>query len=442
MALTSSKILTIIFVLGILTSNILIALPVSEESEEKLNSIKQSLEFLNDPNFSINNKGIRSHNDYYYSEDSLIDNLEEDNQIPSVKCTTPIMEELIIANPQRSFIQDSNVKKSVSAPTDYTEFYRGDTIDISGKLWDGVTFWDNEYVEIYYNITQAQFLSDIATYRASSYRIVDVLTDSQGDFFHSLITSDLSIDITSIVGDITIFTWFNGNYGEGRYEGSPGDAIVTVYGQVKLDVIPTVGNRDSPYSFYVELNFENGTRATTSGTNFNIKVEWIEAVETHVDGTRTFTGSNDFLYTNTAPLAISNVTCDTSYDITNLPFFNFKVFGDVTMSETLVTNTTTRETYDKAEIQAYYDLGASIDDSRIDVALDSSITLYASVTNSTDAMGAGYTVTIEFYNSAGLYNNTDVFTNSSGEIETIHYVDHNNFPTITGINNFYIRFTL
>ncbi|MHA2307960.1 MAG: DUF4129 domain-containing protein, partial [Candidatus Heimdallarchaeaceae archaeon] len=27
-------------------------------------------------------------------------------------------------------------------------------------------------------------------------------------------------------------------------------------------------------------------------------------------------------------------------------------------------------------------------------------------------------------------------------IETIHYVDHNNFPTITGINNFYIRFTL
>ncbi|MCG3222326.1 MAG: hypothetical protein H7641_13185, partial [Candidatus Heimdallarchaeota archaeon] len=375
MALTFNKIFTIIFVLGMLTSNILTVLPTSEESEDKLNSLNQSFEFLNNQDFLLNTQRSRTHSNYYYSEDSLIDNLEEDNQIPSVKCTTPIMEELVIANPQRSNNQDSNVKKSVSEPTDYTEFYRGDNIDISGKLWDGVTFWDNENVEIYYNITQAQFLADIATYRASSYRIVDVLTDSLGDFSYSLLTSDLSIDMTSKVGDITIFTWFNGNYPEGRYEGSAGFAIATVYGQVRLDVIPTVGNRDSPYSFYIELNFENGTQATTAGTNFNIKVEWVEAGETHVDGIRTFAGSNDFLYANTAPVAISNVTCDTSYDLTNLPFFNFKVFGDATMSETIVYNTTTGETYDKVEVKAYYDTGAILDDSRIDVALDSFIIL-------------------------------------------------------------------
>ena len=77
MALTFNKVFTIIFAIGILTSNILTALPISEDSEDQLNSLIQSLEFLNDSEFLLNNQRIRSHSNYYYSENSLIDNLED-----------------------------------------------------------------------------------------------------------------------------------------------------------------------------------------------------------------------------------------------------------------------------------------------------------------------------------------------------------------------------
>ena len=438
--MTFKRILVVILLSSILTSNIITVLPSSEETESRLNSFYQNSGYLKNHDLFLNYPRSSGHTNYY-SDDYLFDNLEEDFHT-SFEGTSPIKGELIISNPKRSHHIESSVKKSVDEPADYTEFHRGDIIDVSGKLWDGVTYWSGETVEIYYNVTQAQFLGDISGYRSSNLRLTDVVTDSEGDFSYSIQTSNLSIDVTSKVGDITIFTWFNGNYPAGRYEGSPGDAIVTVYGQVKLDVTPTIGNRGSYYSFYVEINFENGTRAPTSGTNFNIKVEWTEAAETHVDGTRTFTASNDYLYENTAPNAVSNVTCTTSYDITNLPFHNFKVYGDLTMLETLLTNITTGETYEKVEVKAYYEIGVTHTDARIDVALDSFITLYANVTNSTHVMGAGYTVTIDFYNSAGLYNSTDVFTNASGEIETIHFVDHNNFPTITGFSNFYVRFSL
>jgi hypothetical protein len=425
-----------------LTSNLLLVLPSLDESDIKSNPLNQFPNVLNDPDFLLNNQRHHSRRDYYYTTDYLLEDIG-DVKGPSAIGTAPRIEELVIERRGGFTDQESSIKKVVTNPKGGKEFYRGDTIYVSGILWDGVTYWDGETVEIYYNVSQAQFLGDIAGYRASSYRIQDVVTNSTGGFEYSIVTSDLSIDTTSKVGDITIFTWFNGNYPEGRFAGSAGSAVVTVYGQVRLDVTPTVGNRDSPYSFYVELNFENGTIATTAGTNFNIKVEWIEAGETHVDGVRTFSVSNDFLYTNTAPVAISNVTCDVNYDITNLPFYNFKVFGDVTMAETIVYNTTTRETYDKAEVQGYYDLGSVLDDTRIDVALDSFITLYANVSNSTHIMGSGYTVTLEFYNSAGIYNTSSpISTNSTGEIETMHYVDHNNFPTITGYNNFYVRFVL
>ena len=439
MDLTSKKFFALMIVFGFITTNLLTVYLLNGEINNQSDEFKQNVDFLNSKDFILNRQKSRSRSDYYF--DYYSEELNEEVQLPSKGGSFPVIYDLNIDCPYSNNI-DSIVKKSVDEPIDYTPFYRGQYINITGKLWDGVTDWDNEFVEIYYNVTLTQFLLNETGYRTSNHLLTTVITNGTGHFEYNILTSDLSIVITSKVGDITIFTWFDGNYPEGRYEGSPGDAIVTVYGQVKLDVTPTVGNRGSYYSFFVELNFENGTRAPTAGTDLYIKVEWIEASVTHIDTTVTFSGSHTYLYENTAPITISNVTCDTSYDITDLTFPFFKVFEDSTMLETIVTNQTTRETYDKVEITAYYDLGATIDDSRIDVALDSTITLYAIVTNSTHIMGAGLTVDIYFCNSAGVYDSTTTSTNSSGEIETTHFVDHNNFPTILGFDNFYIRFEI
>lgn len=337
----------------------------------------------------------------------------------------------------------SRLKLSISSPTEGTKLFRGNTITVSGVLRSAAPndFWDGETVEIYYNLTEAEFKVDPDSYRSSNYYVTSVVTNSQGEFTATISTSTLSADFRSKVGNITIFTWFDGNPDKGRGSGSPGSSYVFVYGGLKTDVSYSVTNPNQPYSFTTRILFDNNTEVTTSGTQYHIQVTWLTDNRVDINGNFTFT-TNSHTYSNTSPSTIQTVKYESYYDSSQLSLNFFVTTGDTSFSNKLLHAVKQATTSEQVVVSSYYVTGTGLTDADIAIPLDSYITVYANVSDSSGLVGAGYNVTLEFYHGTTRYNLTTIQTNSSGAIQTKHFVDHNNIADITINNAFYITMTV
>jgi len=365
------------------------------------------------------------------------------NDDQNMRYRYPINSGLSTASNSSLTSDNPSIKLSVISPSEGTELYRGQSITVYGQLRSAAPndYWDGETVEIYYNLTEEQFKVDPDYYRGSDYYVTSVVTDSEGYFTATITTSTSTADFRSKMGNITIFTWFDGNPTLGRGSGSPGSSYVFIYGQLKFDVSYSVTNPGQPYSFTTRIRFDNGTLAPTSGTSYNLNITWLTDGLTDTAANYSFDASNVHTYSGTAPVTVQTVRYEAYYDSTQLSLNFFVAEGDTTYSKTLLHKVITAETSEQVVVDAYYVTGTGLTADPIEIPLDSYISVYANVTNSSGLVGAGYSVTIKFYHGTTNYNTTVVATNSSGAIEVIHYVDHTNINDITINNAFRITFT-
>jgi len=432
------KICTIFISLVILVSS----LPVYSLNYDKLTESDTNL-ILNENSF-INHRNREKTNSYFYhsshftrKEKELLDNYGY--------YRFPLKKKLCISTFETSICSGSSrLKLSVSSPTEGTKLFRGNTISVSGVLRSAAPndFWDGETVEIYYNLTEAEFKVDPDSYRSSNYYVTSVVTNSQGEFTATISTSTLSADFRSKVGNITIFTWFNGDPEKGRGSGSPGSSYVFVYGGLKTDVTYSVTNPNQPYSFTTQILFDNDTVVQTSGSQYNIKITWLTDNRVDINGNFTFDATNSHTYSNTSPSTIQTVKYESYYDSSQLSLNFFVAVGDSSFSNQLLHSVKQAATSDQVVVSSYYVTGTGLTDADILIPLDSYVTVYANISDSSGLVGAGYNVTLEFYHGTTRYNLTTIQTNSSGAIQTKHYVDHNNIGDITINNAFYVRMTV
>ncbi len=328
--------------------------------------------------------------------------------------------------------------KAINSPSEGTEYFRGASITVEGVLRSAAPndYWDGETVEIYYNLTKDEFEIDPDLYRSSEHFLGTAITNSQGEFSFTISTSLSSADITSKTGEITIFSWFDGNPEKNRGAGSAGSTTVIVYGIVKLTVTKDVTNPNLPYSFTTKVLFDNNTAVSLAdSTNYNLNITWEDA-GTHTNANYSFT-SNMHTYTNTAPATIQSVYYRAYYDTTQL---GLSYFFTNTEKNTLLYLTASDQTTENIYINAYYIIETGLTNDDVEIPLDSTITLFANVTNSTGLVDADYNITVRFYNGNTLYNTTVVKTNSTGAIELFHIVSKDNIADITITNAFYIEF--
>ncbi len=364
--------------------------------------------------------------------------------LPSKRALSPLNTGINISTLSlRNSTNKGGVPLSLSQPTDGSKLFRGDTITVTGQLRSSAPndYWDDETVDIYYNITESQFKTDPTGYKSSNYFVTSTTTNSQGIFTATISTSKLSNDFRSKVGLINIFTWFGGDPELGRGSGSPGAVNVSIYGGMKIDVSYSVTNPSQPYSFTTSVVFDNNTIVPTSGSQYNLNITWLLSGRTDTATNYTFTASNDHTYSGTAPGTVQSVRYESYYDLNQLSIPYFIEDGDTSFSNTLLHKIVTDKTSEQVVVDAYYVTAAGLTESPIEIPLDSYITVYANVTNSTGLVGAGYNITAEFHYSSTIINTTVTQTNSSGEIQFDFYVDHNDISDITISNAFYVTFT-
>ncbi|MEE9409536.1 MAG: hypothetical protein V3V41_01255, partial [Candidatus Heimdallarchaeota archaeon] len=214
MRINFNKISTVIL-LSFLVANSLIV--VSVQSKEPENSSLNNRRIIlgkiqyNKPQFQRNDNPF-----FFPTSDIDSQDWRRENSVDStdVELRSPQFGELIVL-PHNPIGSDTNsdIRRSISAPT-YSEAYRGDTVTVSGKLWSGVPgdYWKTEDVYLFYNVTQSQYIGNQVFYDGNpQYEVGSDTTNALGDFSINLITSDLTTDPFSSVGEINLLTWFNGN---------------------------------------------------------------------------------------------------------------------------------------------------------------------------------------------------------------------------------------
>ncbi|MHA1550506.1 MAG: hypothetical protein ACTSQC_01010, partial [Candidatus Heimdallarchaeaceae archaeon] len=258
-------------------------------------------------------------------EDSIQPEIESENKL----IYSPEKRDLTVQGIDTEIQTMPTIMKGVlTEPTVNSYILRGNTINVIGVLQGIIPgdYWSGETVWLFYNVTESQFTASPGTYETPQYQVGSAVTNIQGEFTIQLITSTLSIDSFSKLGEITLLAWFYGNPGMGRGEGSPGDVNVFYFGQIKLDVIIDVTNPGASYSYNTRILFDNDTVIDPTGTDYHLKVDW-SADGIHIDINRTFTSNQD-LYTNTAPgPTVETATYEAYYDINQLGYNFFTEEG-------------------------------------------------------------------------------------------------------------------
>lgn len=351
----------------------------------------------------------------------------------------PVFEELEITiknTDEDSFDPDLGGTHELIPPIPADKIVRGTTVTVTGRLWGGIfgRYWDNEMVYLYYNITKDQYKGNQVFYFGNGqYEVGSSLTDSNGIFSIDLVTSDLTASPFSKVGDINLLTWFNGSTAE-RLAGSPGAKNVTFFGQMAIQHIASVTNPSVPYSFTTSIVFENGTTVQTSGTNYNLDVNWDVSNGFDHSSLYAFTASNNHIYGATAPgPSEETVYYSASYVITQLGI-NFFVENDtdVMVSEDytidiLDVDYTTEETL---FVDAYFDFTGVYLKGPQEIQMGSTIDFYANLSSSAGLVtGRDIDIFIQ-YGASTVYSHSNT-TDGSGEITFSIYFDPSTYTDIT-----------
>jgi hypothetical protein len=383
--------------------------PITSESKQVPN-IQQSVYPYSQNNFKEN-----ENNDAI--DETLIDeDIDDSNEGVSENPLKPRTEDLTIITERIYSDENSDIKKDLTDPTDGDWSFRGSTITVSGRLWSGVPGdnWDSETVTLFYNVTKSQYEGDPVTYNGNpQYEVNSTITDAAGIFTFQFTTSFLSANPFSKVGKINLLTWFDGNPSRGRGAGSPGQANVTYYGRLKLEVIDSVTNPGpASYSFTTQLLFDNNTVVSTQGTQYLLRVDW-DTDGIHTNQNYTFAVTNQHVYSNTAPITVQSVTYEAWYNFAPLSYNFFVKQGasnPVTASK-VIYKTIQRQTESQVVVDAYYVTGAGLSKIPQEIQIESTFTIYANLTSGTGLEELEYIKVIYFYQGIGNYSYMKYQTN-------------------------------
>ncbi|MCE7748635.1 MAG: DUF4129 domain-containing protein [Candidatus Heimdallarchaeota archaeon] len=322
---------------------------------------------------------------------------------------------------------DLGDSQTITLPTPSSQYIRGVTITVTGVLTSGLPgdFWDGETVYLYYNITKATFEGNKLFYEGNpQYEVGSAITNSLGVFSIDLVTSDLSIDPFSKVGEITLLTWFRGSLTDpNRLEGSPGDVIVEIYGELEFSINPVVGNPNFPYSFTTQILFDNGTVLDPTGTSFDYVVDWATYDAFDDSGTAVF-ASNQHIYSGIAPAAgTDSVTYDVDYDITQLPFSFFVRIGTFNPALHLL-GSAFGNTEESALVDAYYNIGSALSKIPMEIEIGDTFEIQANLSSSSGLESAKTINVYYYYDGSNHTSPSDIYTtNSTGGIKFSTYLN-------------------
>ena len=432
----TGKILTIFLLFFIISSSVIAFIEIGNLVELNVTS-KNHLQICNSQSQNELFRIIENDNPSVEDTDRDLDIYTEEEY---VFCYPESQEIRVFEKPE--FDKDTGIKLTLTDPS-ANWFYRGATVTIAGKLWSGVPGdeWDGEDVYVFYNITQSQYEGNMIFYDGNpQYEVGFDTTDSNGDFSIDLITSDLTTNPFSKVGQINLLTYFKGNSGLGRGAGSPGAKNVTFYGQLKIDVVADVTNPGASYSFTTEILFDNDTIVTTDTTQYNLDVSWSSS-GSHFSGNRTFGVSNQDIYTNTAPGSVETVTYIAQYNTVplSLGFFTEEGDSDPTSLDTLLYKTMQTQTEQQVVVDAYFVVASVKTKVTQEIPLDSYFTIYANLSSHT-GLEAGKSIQISYVITGGATTQEIRTTDGSGEIQFSKQLPFGNITDIT-TQTFIIQFT-
>ena len=335
------------------------------------------------------------------------------------------------------------IRRSLYEPETNDIFYRGDSILVEGNLKGFAVgeYWNGEAVKLFYNLTESQYLLNPTYYNTHPRYYVGTYspTSDQGNFTFTVNTSDLTADPFSNIGDITLFTWFDGNPALSRKNGTAGSVVVKIYGRLKLDVVDSVTNPGATYSFTTSVLFDNDTIVNTQGTEYDLTVEW-STDGYHVNGANyTFGVTNQHTYSNTAPgPGVQTVTYTAYYDMSPLAYNFFTIEAPSNPdTDKLLYKTLSTPTEEQVVVDAYFVVGSSHIKTPYEIALDSSFTIYA---NLSSEAGLQNLTTIQITYTIGTVNTIEYrSTNNSGELEYTKSLPYTNVTNIALL--FSIQFT-
>ncbi|MCG3255843.1 MAG: hypothetical protein KAU62_07135, partial [Candidatus Heimdallarchaeota archaeon] len=322
---------------------------------------------------------------------------------------------------------DLGDSQTITLPTPSSQYIRGTTITVTGVLTSGLPgdYWDGETVYLYYNITKATFEGNKLFYEGNpQYEVGSAITNSAGVFSIDLVTSDLSIDSFSKVGEITLLTWFRGSLTDpNRLEGSPGDVIVEIYGELEFSINPVVGNPNFPYSFTTQILFDNGTVLDPTGTSFDYIVDWSTYDPFDDSGTAVF-ASNQHIYSGIAPAAgTDSVTYDVDYDITQLPFSFFVRIGTFNPALHLL-GSAFGNTEESALVDAYYNTGSALSKIPMEIEIGDTFEIQANLSSSSGLESSKTINVFYYYEGSNHTSPSDIYTtNSTGGIKFSTYLN-------------------
>ncbi len=329
---------------------------------------------------------------------------------------------------------DSEIRRSITDPQTDDIFYRGDTIIVEGNLKGFAvgSYWNDETVMLFYNITESQYIGNPSYYNSNPQYHVDSFypTYNEGNFSFSFDTSTLTSEYFSKVGDITLFTWFDGNPLLGRGNGTAGSVVVKIYGQLRLDADEDVTNPSASYSYTTRVLFDNNSVVTTQGTEYDLTIYWSVAGY-HVNGANnSFDASNEDLYSNFAPgPGEQTVTYTAYYNMAPLNL-NFFTTDNPTNPETdkLLYLSFSNQTEEQVIVNPFFVDGGLLTKTT-EIFLDSTFEIYA---NLSSEVGLQPSKTIQITYTIGTFSSIEYrVTNASGAIGFTKFLPYTNVSSIT-----------
>ena len=420
-------ILTIVFLVGLTSSLIIpvyseamITKQIQDLSSVSTGSSELQTEFpieLTKNEFQFNQPYRQSYPGY---ESNLVENLSGARK-PEAQILEVRLKNSDLLDP------DLGDSQTITLPTPSSQYIRGVTITVTGVLTSGLPgdFWDGETVYLYYNITKTTFEGNKLFYEGNpQYEVGSAITNSVGVFSIDLVTSDLSIDPFFKVGEITLLTWFRGSLTDpNRLEGSPGDVIVEIYGELEFSINPVVGNPNFPYSFTTQILFDNGTVLDPTGTSFDYVVDWATYDVFDDSGTAVF-ASNQHIYSGIAPAAgTDSVTYDVDYDITQLPFSFFVRIGTFNPALHLL-GSAFGNTEESALVDAYYNIGSALSKIPMEIEIGDTFEIQANLSSSSGLESAKTINVYYYYDGSNHTSPSDIYTtNTTGGIKFSTYLN-------------------
>jgi len=420
------QILTFIFIVAIIGSLIIPVyseVMVSKQNEENTSVTLGSSVVQSEFPFDL------TRNEFKFTSPSSNDVSDPQTEPPktSVNARNPYAQILEVKLKNSNlFDPDLGTIQTITYPDPGDQFFRGDTVTVTGVLWSGLPgdFWVGETVYLYYNITRTTYESNKAFYDSNpQYEVGSGVSGVGGIFNIDLDTSNSTIDPFSKVGDITLLTWYRGGTNPDWAEGSPGDVAVEFYGQLEFDVDAVVSNPNAPYSFTTQILYDNGTVVDVTGTSIDYDVNWITYSASDDSGTAVF-ASNQHIYSGTSPSAgTDTVIYSLDYDITQLPFGFFVKLGSSTfLSSEHLTASLSGNTEESALVDAYYVTGTGLTKTAIDIQIGDTIEIQANLSSSS-GLADGENITVIYYYDGTNHTSVTHKTNSTGGIKFSTYLN-------------------